>query len=174
MKKNNYNIGARYEIIGRVTQGTTVLAYVLRDKTNNSKGVLEKGTVEQLALNKQIYNCTAQIYNNIVNLKGINCKLNQLDKFNMDGSPVREDTKKKKKIVSDLKIVGKVQNGRTVSEYVVIDLNDPDKLMKIPRNLVLELAQDGRFSNATVQMNNSKLMLRGVQGQNLSELKAYK
>lgn len=172
--KNNYNIGARYEIIGRVTKGTSVLGYLILDKSNNTRGTLEKAVVEQLALNKQIYNCTAQVYGNIVNLKGINCKLNQLPKFTMDGQPVPENDRKKKRVVSDLKLVGKVQKGRAISDYVVIDLNDPNTLMKIPRSLVLKLAQDGRFSNATVQMNGNEIMLRGVSGSNLSQLQTYK
>lgn len=170
----SYNIGARYEIIGRITQGTTVVAYMINDRTNNSKSKLEKCIIEQLALNKQIYNCTAQVYENIVNLKGINCKLSKLPKYTEDGKIIEDVDKPKKKVVPDLKIVGKVQSGRSIVAYVIAPLNDSSKLMKLSKDNVLQLAQDGRLSNAKVQMNNGDIMLRGASGFNLSQLVAYR
>jgi hypothetical protein len=168
-----YNVGARYEIVGRVLQGTTVIAYVLRDKVTGNLGTMEKAVVEQLALNKQIYNCSAQVYSGIVNLKGINCKLSKLPKYDINCNPIVDDVNQKKKIRADLKLVGKVQNGRVISDYMVVYLSDPNKVMKVPRDTVIKLAQEGRIINAKSQMNGSEVMLRGAAGVNLAQLKTY-
>lgn len=169
-----YNIGAKYEIVGRVQHGTAVIAYMIKDRTNESLTMTEKGIVEQLVLNKQIYNCTAQIYNNIVNLKGINCKLNSMPKYNDAGELIiEEEIKPKKKVPADLKLVGKVQTGRVITDYVVVALADTSRKMKIPKETVYQLAQDGRILNAKAQMNNGKPMLRGAYGVNLAQLANY-
>ena len=77
----DYNFGAKYSIIGRILNRTTVEYYVLQDRSNNSTLKMKKGVVEQLALSKQIYNCNAQVYKDIVNMKGINFKLSQLPRY---------------------------------------------------------------------------------------------
>lgn len=168
-----YNVGAKYEIVGRIQHGTSVMAYMVKDRVENSTSIIEKGIVEQLALNKQIYNCNAQLYGNIVNMKGVNCKLNQLPKYTETGDLVPEEEKPKKKAPADLKLIGKVQNGRTITDYVVVALKDTSKKMKVPKETVLQLAQEGRILNAKVQMNNGELMLRGNYEVNLSQLTTY-
>lgn len=168
-----YNVGAKYEIIGRIQHGTSVMAYMVKDRVENSTSIIEKGIVEQLALNKQIYNCNAQLYGDIVNMKGVNCKLNKLPKYTESGDLVPEAEKPKKKAPADLKLIGKVQSGRTVTDYIVVALKDTSKKMKVPKETVLQLAQDGRILNAKVQMNNGEMMLRGNYGVNLSQLTTY-
>lgn len=168
-----YNIGARYEIVGRISKGTSVIAYMLKDKTLDTVDSVEKGVVEQLALNKQIYNCTAQVYGELVNLKGINCKLSKLPKYNEDGKLIDEVPKHKIKAEADLKIVGKMTEGRVITDYVVIHIKQPDNFMRVPKDTVLQLALDGRFVNAKAQMNGNELMLRGTQGANLNQLTTY-
>lgn len=168
-----YNVGAKYEIVGRIQHGTSVMAYMVKDRVENSTSIIEKGIVEQLALNKQIYNCNAQLYGNIVNMKGVNCKLNQLPKYTETGDLVPEEEKPKKKVPADLKLIGKVQTGRTITDYVIVALKDTSKKMKVPKETVLQLAQEGRILNAKVQMNNGELMLRGNYGVNLSQLTTY-
>lgn len=169
----SYNIGARYDIIGRVPNGTSIIGYVLRDKVTSEIGILSKDVVEQLALNKQIYNCTAQVYSGIVNLKGINCKLSQLPKYDQQGNLILNKAVQKKKIKADMKLVGKVQSGKTVKSYVVAYITNPNNVMKIPRDAVLKLVKDGRIANAKYQMNGDQVMLRGVKGENLSKLRVY-
>lgn len=171
---NYYNIGARYEIIGRITERTSVIAYMIKDNHSGGKIYpMEKSVVEQLALNKQIYNCSGQIYGNIVNLKGINCKLNQLPRYDKFGNRVTENNKGKRKVVADLELVGKVQRGRVISDYILISLAKPDKPFKLPRDMVIKLAQEGRIINAKSQRNGNEIMLRGVEGFNLAQLKTY-
>ena len=74
-------------MIARVMNKTTVVAYVLRDRNNGEYITLDKNTVDNLALNKEIYNCYAQVYQGSCNLKGINCQISKLPKFRPDGSP---------------------------------------------------------------------------------------
>lgn len=171
----HYNIGAQYEIIGRIQSGTTVKYYIIKDRTDDTEHKMEKAVVEQLALNKQIYNCQAQIYGDLVNLKGINCKLSQLPKYDDDCNVLDESDKpKKKKVVKDIRIVGKVHCGKNITDYVVVCISDPEKLFKVPKDTVLQLAKDGRIVNAKVQYNNGVLILRGTEKDSLSNLTQYK
>lgn len=169
----SYNFGARYEILGRVTEGTTVCGYVIKDRSNGNVEFMDKGKVESLALKKNVYNCTAQVYRDIINLKGINCKLNQLPKFDVNGNRINKVVPTSKKVVADLKIIGKITNGRYISDYVVISKDNPSKKMKLPREIVLKLAEEGRIMNAKSQVCGNTIVLRGDMGQNLSELKVY-
>lgn len=168
-----YNIGAKYEIVGRILHGTSVMSYMVKDRATGVNNIIEKGIVEQLALNRQVYNCNAQIYGKIVNMKGVGCKLNQLQKYTENGEAIKEPEKPKPKAPADLKIVGKVQNGRMISDYVIVPLNDTTKLMKIPKDTVIELALEGRILNAKVQKNNGNNVLRGRYGVNLAKLALY-
>lgn len=168
-----YNIGAKYEIIGRISKGTSVIAYMLKDRTSDSTFSMEKAAVEQLALNKQIYNSTAQVYGNLVNLKGINCKLSKLPKYNEDGTLADETPKKKVKVRADLMLIGKITEGRVITDYIVATIDSPDVKMKVPKETVIQLALEGRFENAKVQRNGNELMLRGTDGANLNQLATY-
>lgn len=168
-----YNIGAKYEIIGRISKGTSVIAYMLRDRTNGQEFPMEKGMVEQLALTKQIYNSTAQVYNDLVNLKGINCKLSKLPKYKEDGTPCDETPKKKVKLKPDLVIIGKMAEGRVITDYILCTVDSPDLRMRVPKETVIQLASDGRFTNAKVQRNGDEIILRGTDGTNLNQLTTY-
>lgn len=167
-----YNIGAVYEIVGRVTNKTYVHSYVLLNKTNNNNVIMEKDIVEQLALNKQIYNCNAQVYNNTVNLKGIKCKLSELPRYNLDGTPC-DIVKQEDEVEQNLKLIGKVQNGRSITDYIIVYVDNPDVTFKLDKQTVISLAKSGRIINARAQMNCGEAMLRGVPGQKLSSLKTY-
>lgn len=167
------NIGARYKIIGRITNGTSVIAYVVEDALNKTVYPLEKGVIEQLALNKQIYNCTAQVYGNIVNLRGIDCKLNQMPRYDENLKPI-VNKKVPKRVSADLKIVGKMQKGRVIEYYVLESLTEPNKpKFKMSRDNVITLAKQGRIINAKCQNNKNETMLRGAPGYNLTKLKNY-
>lgn len=170
-----YNTSSKYEIIGRILDGTVVKFYVFKDRETNSILKIEKAKAEQMALNKEIYNCRAQNYQNIVNMKGINCKISQMQKYNDDLTPVIETEKQlKKKVVKDLKLIGKILSGKQISDYVVININEPNVLLKVSKENVLLLAKEGRVINAKVQYYNGVLMLRGTDVEPLSALKQYR
>ena len=171
MNNTYFNIGAKYEIVGRITDKTSVVAYMLLDRENNTTGMVEKAIVEQLALNKQIYNCNAQIYNNTVNLKGINCKLSKLPRYTVEGAIIEEVEKPKQKCKADLRLVGKIQSGKTVTKYLLININNPQGYLELDRNMVIQLAKAGRIANVKSQMNGGEAMLRGTSGFNMNQLK---
>lgn len=170
------NIGARYKIVGRVMNGTIVKSYVLLDMTNNRLAAIEKEIVEQYALNKQIYNCTAQIYNNIINMKGIDCKLSQLPRYNPDCTLADIKNKKEKSkdtIKPDIMIVGKIHDGRAITHYVVVCTSEPDRTLKVKKSKVLALAKNNRIINAKSQYNCGELMLRAKNGFSLNNIASY-
>lgn len=171
------NIGARYKIIGRITNGTSVISYVLVDLITGERCAMEKGMVEQYALNKQIYNCTAQIYGNKINMKGIECKLSQLPRYNCNCVPVSEEkgTDGHKSYKPDILIVGKVHDndGRTITHYVVVRIKEPERKIKVDKDRVLMLAKENRIINAKSQSNCGELMLRAKQGYSLSNITSY-
>lgn len=170
-----YNTSAQYEIIGRIPNGTYIAGYVLYNRINGEITTEQKGVVEQLALNKNIYNANAQIYNNIVNLKGINCKLSQLPKYCADGRLIEDKQKSNKNIKPFLRIVGRVQRSREICAYIVEYRDKANKLARkrIEKDKIIDLARNGYIENAKVQLNGGELMLRGVNV-DLTTLKKFK
>lgn len=167
-----YNLDARYKIIGRVMRGQTVLAYAVVDRHTNAKTLIAKNIAEEMALNKQFVNCFGQVYDNNINLKGIGCKLNQLPKYNEHGELIEIEEKHKKRM-NDLRLIGKIQQGRNVVAYVLEAVNKaayPGEIKK-SRQETLELARDGRIINAKCQIYEGKLMLRAANGYSLNNLK---
>lgn len=171
----NYNILAQYEIIGRVPNGTSIVGYVIRNRMNGEVSILQKGIVEQLALCKNIYNATAQIYNNVVNLKGIGCKLSQMPKYSANGAVIDNIETKKYQIEPFLKIIGRVQRSRVICGYILEYKDKEDNIIrkKFDKDKVLELARAGYIINAKAQLNNGELMLRGID-EDLGMLKTFK
>lgn len=170
----SYNTGAQYEIIGRIPNGTYIVGYVLNNRVTGEKSMVQKDIVEQLALNKNIYNASAQLYDNVVNMKGINCKLSQLPKYKVNGEVIK-DKDFNKNFQPFLKIVGKVQRARQICAYIVEfkDKNNRISRKRIDKDEVIKLAQAGYIINAKVQYNSGELMLRGVN-EDLTLLKRYK
>lgn len=80
--KTNKNYQAEWAVVGRVVSGVTVLEYVIKNRNGQLKRV-PKDTFDNLALNGQIYNCSANIYNNRVNLRGIGMKIKDLPTKNV-------------------------------------------------------------------------------------------
>lgn len=165
-----YNIGAPYEIMGRITEGTTVIAYIVKNRESDDVINISKEDTEQLALNKQIYNCHAQVYGNLVNLKGINCKLSKLPKYDKDGNELEVKYRKKRK-QADLILTARIVQGRTVVGYRVSKIDNLDDYVHLTRDKVMELAKDGKIINAKVQKSNGKVLLRSNNGYNISKLK---
>lgn len=170
--QNYYNLGAKYEIIGRIPKGTSVVGYLLLDRKSNAKVKLDKQIVEQLALNKQIYNCFAQVYGDIVNLKGIHCKISEMPKYDTNCNKIREITDKRN-ASAQYKLLGRIMNGKEVMEYIMASLDKPDDIVRIEKAEVVKLAEYGRIENITCQNNNGKVMLRSLgKTDELSKLKS--
>lgn len=76
------NENAKYEVVCRYTHGVNVLGYGLIDKDGKPMKV-RKEVFEEMALDNMIYNCSANIYNDRVNLRGIGMKLKDLKTYNL-------------------------------------------------------------------------------------------
>lgn len=160
------------KIITRYMDGVKVIGYGLIDNLGNHH-VMAKDTVEQIALTKQIVNCTAQRYRDTIVMKGINCKLIDLPVIEVSSGKIRgEDDNNKKKIMKNqITLIGRITKGKTTVGYVVKTTNGEEK--KLSRNKVLVLARQGKISNARAQLYGERLILRGV-GFELTQLPVLK
>lgn len=176
-KLAKYNENARYEIIGRIIDGVQVESYILRDRHNGCHIVMNKSEVNTNALAKNIYNCTGQLYNGKIIIKGINCKLNQLDKFDTSGNRlIKTKTRTMKNEKPTMRIIGKVLEGRNIVSYV-LNYKDGDEVRTIvvDKETVVKLASNGKIINATTQRLGDKIILRGNQEcDQLSKLPIYR
>ncbi|MBO5388302.1 MAG: hypothetical protein J6A59_09210 [Lachnospiraceae bacterium] len=175
--KYKYNTNAQYEIIGRVVDGVQVISYILRDRNSGKHLIMNKSDVDQHAINKNIYNCIGQWYNNKILIKGINCKLNQLDKFDKNGNRIEKvEAKSKCKVVPTILIVGRVIDGRNIVSYV-LKYKDGNSLKTatVDKETVVKLASEGKIINVTTQKLGDKIILRSTQEHSqLSKLPLYK
>lgn len=73
----NKNETAKYRVIARVMCGVKVAGYIVEDTTGR-KIKVRKRQFDELALKNEIYNCSANIYNGNVNLRGIGMTLKEL------------------------------------------------------------------------------------------------
>lgn len=169
MTTYNFNVSARYKLIGRIMQSTSVIAYVIHDRVNEKIYPLDKGVVEQLALGKQIYNSYAQVYNGTVYMKGIGCKISELPKYNNKCQLIEKDNSKKVAHEYEYKITGKIIRGRKVLGYVLIGLKDKVS-HKIDKDTVIQYALENKIINAKCQKNNGTMILRANNGYDLCNL----
>ena len=161
-------LATKYTIIGRYMDGVKVIGYEL-ETTDGAKISLPKKTVEELALNKQILNCTAQKYVHpetskvIVVLKGIGCKLSSLPSKNISKAKTKVDTRGV--------ITERIVNGKNTVGYIVRWHTGETREYK--REDILKLAREGYLKNARAQMLKGRLLLRGTDCE-LAKLPARK
>jgi len=150
-------------------ESTTVKAYVIYDRVSDKVYPLGKGEVEQLALNKQIYNCYAQVYNGVVNMKGIGCKLSELPKYGNKSDSLGKSASKNTTRDYIYKITGKIISGRKVVSYVLVNLKD-NSSHQVDKDTVIKYALDNKIINAKCQRNNGSIILRASSGYDLYNL----
>ena len=163
-----------YAIIGRYMNGKEVTGYQLQDESGKSKRYT-KEQVYFLVGKGAITNCSGQIYEDKVILKGKGINLNDLPIADERKGSIRntEAVGKVRKgktstdVMNQCIIVGRLEaNGRTVG-YTVKNAGGATR--KLKREDVLTLAKNGGIGNARVQMYKGKPLLRGV-GVNLNDL----
>ena len=163
-----------YQIVGRYMDGKEVTGYHLQSIDNGKSGRYTKEQVCYLVGRGQVTNCTGQLYQDKVLLRGNGMSLEDLPVQYEDGGSrnmeqlgrVRKGTSAEQAMTQFL-IVGAIKSGRNTIGYVI--QNAGSGIKKVKRQQVVELAQAGRIGNARVQNYNGKLLLRGV-GCNLDEL----
>lgn len=163
-----------YAIVGRYMNGKEVTGYQLQDARGKSRR-FTKEQVYYLAGKEVITNCTGQIYEDKVILKGKGMSLNDLPIADERSGEIRNTSligrvKKGKTQVDAMNqymIVGKLTSGGKVVGYVI--RNAGGAIRRTDKNTVLEMAKEGKIGNARVQMYNGMPLLRGV-GENLNNL----
>lgn len=163
-----------YQIVGRYMSGKEVVAYHLQSIETGKSGRYTREQVCYLVGRDQITNCTGQIYQDKVLLRGKGMSLDDLPVQYDDGDTrnlervgkVRKGTEIHE-AMEQFMIVGTLKSGRNVVGYVI--QNAGCGIKRIKRQQVIELAKQGKIGNARIQMYDGKPLLRGV-GCNLDEL----
>lgn len=156
----------QYQIVGRYMSGKEVTAYHLQSIDTGKAGKYTREQVAFLVGRDQVTNCTGQLYQDKLILRGNGMSLDDLPVQYDDG-----DTRNAEKLgkirrgtslpeaMEQFLIVGTIKSGRNTVGYVI--QNAGCGIKKIKRQQVIELAQQGKIGNARVQMYNGKPLLRG-------------
>lgn len=162
-----------YQIVGRYMSGKEVTGYHLQGD-NGKSGKFTRGQVCFLVGREQVTNCSAQIYQDKVILRGVGMSLEDLPVQKEDGTlsntesigKVRKNTSAAD-AMTQLILTHSIVSGRQTVGYVVRNAGGATK--NISRNELLALAKAGRIGNARYQESKGKPILRGV-GVNLNDL----
>lgn len=168
-----YNVGADYAVVGRVTTGTAVEGYIIIGRNNQSnKFFINKSEFEILALSKKVYNCTAQVYNDYVILKGINCKISKLPRYTRECVPIIEPKPVKPVNQATIKLEYKVRNGREVIGYIVKEKLPNGEIVTVYKNRddIVKAAADNKVFGVKCQSNAGRFILRAVDGYSLNQI----
>ena len=173
IKKSKDNI-AKYELLGRVPEGKHIVAYVVKSRITGKTEVVDKQTLEELVINKDVYDVTCQIYNGKVNLRSQNFKLTELPLYDIMGNRIERKVKKGD-VIPFLTITGKIIDNKRIIGYVVENTKLPEKereRVKLSKEKVIEVIKLGYITNAKTQLCNGETIIRGY-GSDLSNLPAY-
>ena len=155
-----------YQIVGRYMSGKEVTGYHLQSIETGKSGRYTRDQVAFLVGRDQITNCTAQLYQDKVLLRGKGMSLDDLPvKYEDDGTGRENSTRTRKRestaqAMEQFLIVGTIKSGRNTVGYVI--QNAGCGIKKIKRQQVIELARAGKIGNARVQMYQGKPLLRGI------------
>lgn len=163
-----------YQIVGRYMDGPEVTGYHLQSIETGKSGRYSNEQVYYLVGREQVTNCTGQIYQDKVLLRGKGISLNDLPVINEDGNIKNTDNIGKVRrgtsatdAINQFMIVKLIKQGRNTVGYVIQNAGGGTK--KVNRQQILGLAQQGKIGNARVQNYQGKILLRGVNV-NLDEL----
>ena len=161
----------QYQIIGRYLNGTEVVGYHLQSIDTGKAGRYTREQVCYLVGRDQVTNCTGQIYQDKVLLRGKGISLEDLPAVNEKGNTKNIDKVPKKSTVEQaieqFRIVGVFKDGRNTVGYII--QNAGGGTAKITRDQAIGLISHGKIANARVQNYNGKVLIRGA-GCNLDEL----
>lgn len=156
-----------YQIVGRYMDGKEVTGYHLQSIETGKAGKYTKEQVIYLVGRDQITNCTGQIYQDKVILRGNGMSLDDLP-VQFESGKIK-NTEQQGKIrrneqigqtMEKLMIIGSIKKGKFTVGYVIKNAGGATK--EIGREDLLRLAQDGKIGNARVQNYDGKLLLRGI------------
>lgn len=166
-----------YQIVGRYMDGSEVVGYHLHCLSNGKSARYTREQVAFLVGRNQVTNCTGQIYQDKLLLRGVGMSLDSLPVQQVqqqDGSLTRAEGLGRIKrgtsaanAMTQLMVCKAIVNGRYTVGYVV--KNAGGGMANISRDKMIELAKAGRIGNVRYQDNNGKPILRGIDI-NLNEL----
>lgn len=174
IKEKGESRRVQYQIVGRYMDGSDVTGYHIQSIETGKSGRYTKDQICFLVGRGQITNCTAQLYQDKVLLRGNGMRLEDLPIIREDGElrnsdglgKIRKGTSAAQ-AVEMFNIIGTVKAGRNTVGYVI--QNAGCGIKKVKRAQVIQLAQQGKIGNARVQNYNGQILLRGV-GVNLDDL----
>ena len=167
----------KYQIVGRYMNGKEVTAYHIQSLETGKSGKYTREQVCYLVGRDQITNCTGQLYQDKVLLRGVGCSLDDLpvqyengDTKNTDkmGKVRRNETVQTS--MEKVMITRCKRQGRSIVGYVIT--NSGGASVMVSREKVIELAEKGLVGNARVQNYNNQKILRGV-GCDLNQLPSF-
>lgn len=149
-----------YEIIGRCTEGSSIIGYVL--SRNNRSALVKRDEVERLALENKVSNAKVQIYKNRLILKGNGTKLNTLPKYDSYGRPLLNNKVRDESI--KFKIISRIMDNKTIAGYELIMIHNGDVIDsgQYSKERVIEFIKAGYITNARVQQSGGKDIVRGI------------
>lgn len=156
-----------YQIVGRYMNGKEVTAYHLLSLETSKAGKFTKEQVAFLVGRDQVTNCSGQIYQDKVLLRGVDMSLEDLPVQYENGDltktanigHVRRGTSTADAMTQVL-LAGVIVDGRSAVGYVI--QNSGGGKTKVSREQLLSMARAGKVGNARVQMYQGKPILKGV------------
>lgn len=169
---------ASYQMTGRYLNGTEVTSYHLQNLEGGSSGKFSREQVYYLVGRGQVTNCIGRLGpNGTVQLAGRGMKITDLPTQQEDGRINNTEAVGKIRrgetgaaVMDKLTIIAQVPEGRRVVAYWLQNAGK-GRIIK-SREEVIELAKKNMISNARVQNNNGKILLRAKTGCEINKLPA--
>ncbi len=163
-----------YTIVGRYMNGREVSGYHIVGGLEQSGRRITRELLIHLVSRGKIDNCTIQVYNNDIILRGKGISLNDLPIFDEKAGELRNTgnlgevkTKTSTDKLEQVMITARIMINNKCVGYEVTNVGGVTK--RISRRDVLTLAGDKRIGNARTQQYNGKTLIRGV-GVELNQL----
>ena len=157
----------QYQMVGRYMNGKEVTGYHMQSMETGKAGRYTREQVIYLVGRDQVTNCTGQLYQDKVLLRGRGMNIEDLPVQYENGDfkntenigKVRRGTSAADAMTQYM-ITKSITDGRRVVAYEVTNAGGAHK--DIPRDDLIRLAGEGRIGNARVQNYNGHVLLRGV------------
>ena len=157
----------QYQIVARQMAGKEVTGYYLQSMETGKQGFYTKEQIAYLVGRDQITNCTGQIYQDKLLLRGTTVSLDDLpivnannELRNADGLGRIKRGTSAEEAINQLNIVGLVTKGRNTLGYIL--QNSAKATQAVKRETVLIMARDGKIGNARTQMYKGQMILKGI------------